>query len=382
MTFYEPAEDSYLMVECIKKYGLPSVTDILDVGVGSGILTKAVAQEYSNAKIVGIDINQDALTYATQHNYIKNITFKQQSFEEVTQMFDFIICNPPYLPANKNDPDDILNKALVGGKKGYEYVIDLIKHCKHILRANGHLYLLISSLTQPAIVEDFLDKELFVYKRLEKKYMGMMEELYVYDITHNPVHQAGVEFITFLAKGKRGVVLKGIYEDKPVTIKVVRPDSDASLTIVKEAQQTQKANTIGVGPQYITHKDNYIIREYIEGERIETWMEHASAEQKKDIFLQVLNQCFQLDQANLDKSEMTNPYKHILITPDQKAVQIDFERMNINFSPQNVTQFIQYISKMSPELKPVNDEQFKNAQKEYKKNKSQVCFEKILTFLQ
>ena len=382
MTFYEPAEDSYLMVECIKKYGLPSVTDILDVGVGSGILTKAVAQEYSNAKIVGIDINQDALTYATQHNFIKNITFNQQSFEEVTQMFDFIICNPPYLPANKNDPDDILNKALVGGKKGYEYVIDLIKHCKHILRANGHLYLLISSLTQPAIVEDFLDKELFVYKRLEKKYMGMMEELYVYDITHNPVHQAGVEFITFLAKGKRGVVLKGIYEDKPVTIKVVRPDSDASLTIVKEAQQTQKANTIGVGPQYITHKDNYIIREYIEGERIETWMEHASAEQKKDIFLQVLNQCFQLDQANLDKSEMTNPYKHILITPDQKAVQIDFERMNINFSPQNVTQFIQYISKMSPELKPVNDEQFKNAQKEYKKNKSQVCFEKILTFLQ
>lgn len=84
----------------------PSVNRVLDIGCGSGILSLMLAQRLASLntefKILGLDINEDAVTQsnfnALQSPWSMQLSFKHQDISswQTSAKFDLIICNPPY----------------------------------------------------------------------------------------------------------------------------------------------------------------------------------------------------------------------------------------------------------------------------------------------
>jgi len=168
---YDPEEDSYLIEKHIKNY--PS-NSCLDVGTGSGILAKE-ASRYCK-KVLAVDLDKEAIKHCKSTIKKKNITFKVSNlFSNIKEKFDLILFNPPYLP---NDPL-VKDKALDGGKKGYEIIEKFLKQAKSHLKENGKILLIFSSLTNKEKVNELIKKNNFKFKLLEKE-KHFFEEIYLY----------------------------------------------------------------------------------------------------------------------------------------------------------------------------------------------------------
>ena len=159
-----------------------------------------------------------------------------------------------------------------------------------------------------------------------------------------------LEHKEFLDKGKRGFVYTATLDGKKVLVKEKNPEAGID-TVEHEANMTKKLNKIGVGPMFIAFENDALIREFVDGVRIEEFLETASDNDAKNIIRQVLKQCHAMDKVGINKFEMTHPYKHILISEDLNATMIDFERCKHSVKPKNVTQVCQYIARIAPLLK-------------------------------
>jgi release factor glutamine methyltransferase len=205
---YEPAEDSFLLQKFVKKYsgGL-----VLDMGTGSGIQAKTAAEKAD--LVVGLDIDKDAVKHCVKNVNKPNVHFFKsnlfQAFEEnfffydkvdkkleifdkkkvkdKEQMlilvknqikFDLIVFNPPYLPQELPERD----KALEGGKKGYEVLEKFFNKVSDYLKKEGRIVVLFSSFTNRQRINDCIHKNNLRYIELEKKHI-FFEDLYVYYVT-------------------------------------------------------------------------------------------------------------------------------------------------------------------------------------------------------
>jgi release factor glutamine methyltransferase len=123
---YEPAEDSFLSAEIVmaelNKYS--GMLKVIDIGCGSGILGLVAATNPNVGKVVFADINDRALDLC-RANISRNAgivradcdVVKSDLFSDITESFDIIIFNAPYLPEGK---DDKMASAWYGGEKGIE----------------------------------------------------------------------------------------------------------------------------------------------------------------------------------------------------------------------------------------------------------------------
>ena len=178
--YYEPREDSYLILKHIKEY---AKGNILDMGTGSGILAEEAAKYADD--VMGADINDYAVKKA-QEKY-KNVKFVCSNlfsyFKKNPEKFDLIIFNPPYLPEDKDEPEDI-KLMTTGGKYGYEIIERFLSQAKDYLKKDGKILILFSSLTNKNKVNEILTKNNYVYKEIDKLKLHF-EELYVYLINQN-----------------------------------------------------------------------------------------------------------------------------------------------------------------------------------------------------
>lgn len=189
----------------------------------------------------------------------------------------------------------------------------------------------------------------------------------------------------FLAYGKRGIV--SVY--KNYVIKERRQDSDSLMTIENESEFNIKLNKLGIGPKfYFKDKDNkFLIREFIVGKTIYDWITTAKNSEIKKVILNVLNQCRAMDKARINKFEMTNPHKDLIINKSNKPFIIDFERCRKTNKTKNVTQFLQFLShgKMSFELKDrkiiLDKKIILELSTNYKKEMKEKEFKKIKDYL-
>lgn len=179
-TVYMPREDSYLILDFIRKYANDRF--VLDIGCGSGILTFD-ATKYAEF-VTGCDINPDAIEYCKSNKpkgcgNVKFIT--SDLFENVEGKFDLIICNPPYLPEDKKE-DSIAKVWNCGGEKGWEFIDRFLNGAKLHLNHDGKILLLFSSLTDKEKVLSLIKDYNFKYECLkEKGFFGEM--LFVYLIS-------------------------------------------------------------------------------------------------------------------------------------------------------------------------------------------------------
>ncbi|MFK8044599.1 MAG: tRNA1(Val) (adenine(37)-N6)-methyltransferase [Crocinitomicaceae bacterium] len=113
----------------------------LDIGTGTGILALMIAQENLGAKITAIEPNEDSCNEAKLN--FKNSPFSDrivcihsrlQDFESAN-LFDFIICNPPYFVGSTLSRTNTKNKA----RHTIDLTIDdLYFHVSRLLTTDGN----------------------------------------------------------------------------------------------------------------------------------------------------------------------------------------------------------------------------------------------------
>lgn len=182
------------------------------------------------------------------------------------------------------------------------------------------------------------------------------------------------------AKGKRGI----IYRKGRVCIKVKNPKS-AVDTLKNEAKYLKILNKKGIGPKFISFKNKKLCRQFIEGITIKEFLEESNRKNTVKVLKQILEQCRQMDKLGIDKKELTNPHKDILVTKKNNAVMIDFERCKKSKKPKNVTQFLQYIARNKEVLGRkgilIGKKELIKLGREYKEKPANKSFERIITTL-
>ncbi len=184
---------------------------------------------------------------------------------------------------------------------------------------------------------------------------------------------AEVKTWMFFAEGKRSDVYRKKIRGKIYVKKVAKKGRGIEGHIANEIRFLRILNKKRIGPKLYGTGGGWFICDFVVGERILDYLE-KNKDQKR-IFVKVLGQCFVLDRLGINKEEMHNPYKHVLIQKG-KVTMIDFERCHWTDKPKNVTQFFQFLFMLK-----VLDHDNKNVQcalKEYKEKRSKENFEKLI----
>ena len=132
---YPPSEDTFFIANNIEN---EKGNCALDVGSGSGYLTKLLCENFS--LVVGTDINCDVLQH--QSSYKTDNLICCNSSDALKIKFDFIVCNLPYLAT-----DEILDIATDGGSEGFEIPKKIFDSALNNLKENGKFIFITSSLS-------------------------------------------------------------------------------------------------------------------------------------------------------------------------------------------------------------------------------------------
>jgi len=111
-----------------------STITIAEVGIGSGIISIILAKKLPNAKIIAVDISQDALDIAKinikRFNLQDRIELRLGSLlEPISEDINYLVSNPPYIENNlklESNLDYEPQNALFGGEVGDEIIKQLL----------------------------------------------------------------------------------------------------------------------------------------------------------------------------------------------------------------------------------------------------------------
>ena len=158
--------------------GGPPASDlnIVDVGTGSGVIALSLAMKLPEARIVGVDISEEALTLARENaarvGLAERVEFQQGDLlDGFSERFNVIVANLPYIAMSdrgslsrevQHDP----NLALIGGERGVEVIQRLIDQAPDRLVAGGLLALELGDSQAGQIMEAFTLKK---YKDIAAK---------------------------------------------------------------------------------------------------------------------------------------------------------------------------------------------------------------------
>lgn len=146
-----PRPDTETLVEqAIEYIKHHEVTDVLDLGTGSGIIAIVLAKQFPNINFTAIDASQPSLSLALQNaetHKCRNIKFIHSDwFAEIKDQskYSLIVSNPPYIESNNSHllSGDVRFEplsALVSGEKGMDDIEKIISGSKRYLEEEGML---------------------------------------------------------------------------------------------------------------------------------------------------------------------------------------------------------------------------------------------------
>jgi len=146
-----PRPETEQLVELVEARIENRESRIVDVGTGSGVIAISLAAKFPEAKILAVDISDDALALAQKNAAMLNLKdrvqfLKSRLLENVEGAFDLIVANLPYISTQDrrtlsrevlHDPE----VALFAGKRGDELVRELIDKAPTRLHPGGLLAL-------------------------------------------------------------------------------------------------------------------------------------------------------------------------------------------------------------------------------------------------
>ncbi|MCC6012945.1 MAG: methyltransferase [Candidatus Verstraetearchaeota archaeon] len=176
---YEPAEDSYLLIDAI----MPIASgDILDLCCGTGIVGLCVADKVRS--VTSIDINPIAIKNTCENFKINSVYDKLNAivgdlFNPLGKVkFDLITMNPPYLW--DEEPKDI---SWSGGKKGRNIIDRFIMSVSNFLKENGKALFVQSTINDIEESLELISKMGLKGKIIMRKKF-LFEEIVVIEITY------------------------------------------------------------------------------------------------------------------------------------------------------------------------------------------------------
>jgi len=175
---YPPQEDSFLLLEQVKKYARGKV---LDMGTGSGIQALGAAEKNEVESVLAVDIDRKVIDELKKTINNPKIKFMVSDlFSNIFKRYDTIIFNPPYLPREEIDKK-IKDPALFGGKEGYEILEKFFKIVGNYLNDGGIILLVFSSFTKKEKVDEIISNSGFSFEQLNSQHI-FFEDLFVYKI--------------------------------------------------------------------------------------------------------------------------------------------------------------------------------------------------------
>lgn len=128
-------------INCLKNMG--QNLKIIDLGTGSGCIAVTIKKLLPNSLVTAVDISDDALEVA-QHNAEKlgvDVTFvKSDMLNEITEKYDCIISNPPYIAYDEKIMDIVKNNephlALYASNDGLYFYEEILKQCSKNIKDN------------------------------------------------------------------------------------------------------------------------------------------------------------------------------------------------------------------------------------------------------
>lgn len=163
-----PSTES-LVLACLERAKSVEAPRALDIGTGSGCIAISVAHRNKVARVLAVDISEDALAVARRnaekHGVSGRVRFQRSDLFagiDPGARFDFILSNPPYIPTgdiavlHKDIRDHEPRPALDGGPDGFAVFDRLIADAPRFLNHGGWLMLEIG-----------VDQEAMARKKLE-----------------------------------------------------------------------------------------------------------------------------------------------------------------------------------------------------------------------
>ncbi|WP_375644643.1 peptide chain release factor N(5)-glutamine methyltransferase [Bartonella sp. MR100HLJHH] len=151
----EPRPDTETLIDLVLPFLQKQVensrrTRFLDMGTGSGAIAITLLKQIPQSYAVAVDISEDALKTAKKNAKNAEVAHRftpllSDWFDAVADRFDFIVSNPPYIPAQDieklakevrlHDP----LRALIGGEDGLDFYRKLAHEAAHYLKENGYV---------------------------------------------------------------------------------------------------------------------------------------------------------------------------------------------------------------------------------------------------
>ena len=162
-----PRPDSEVLIEealkCLPNKEKPY--RFLDLGTGSGCLILTLLHEFPNASAVAVDKSPEALAVANRNaqklGFQNRVEFQQADWaESLTEGFDLVISNPPYI------------MALVGGEDGLEFYRTISAQAPAILQQGGWLIFEVG-IGQTDQVAALAEQNGFDLHKIRKDYGGI-----------------------------------------------------------------------------------------------------------------------------------------------------------------------------------------------------------------
>jgi tRNA1Val (adenine37-N6)-methyltransferase len=143
---------------------------LLDIGTGTGLLALMAAQR-SPARILALEIDAQAAAQARENvaaspwaDRIQVANQSLQDFEKANeQLFEVILCNPPFYAASHKSPDQARNVAMHSHELSFQ---EIIAFCQRFLHPQGTLYMLLPPAESRQFASLAAGSHLFVRERL------------------------------------------------------------------------------------------------------------------------------------------------------------------------------------------------------------------------
>lgn len=161
---------------------------ILDIGTGSGCIAITLKKELG-CQVVGVDISEAALVVARRNalsNQVAIKFLKSDIFSAVSERFDIIVSNPPYISRNEEIEEIVYNNephlALFAEEEGLYFYKMILEQASGYVKQNFLIALEIGQTqgerVKSLVYRYFSDVEVII----EKDYSGRDRFVFVYRI--------------------------------------------------------------------------------------------------------------------------------------------------------------------------------------------------------
>ena len=146
-----------------------------------------------------------------------------------------------------------------------------------------------------------------------------------------------------LGVGYCGVVVLARLGSQDVALKIRRTNAPKA-DFQNEAACLATANQLGIGPKLLSDSRNFLVMDYVAGDRFFSWIKEAVSNHASNaiqtILRQVLQDCYKLDKVGLDHGNLRCISDHVIVS-DKSAVLIDFSSASRLRRVANVTSVTQ-----------------------------------------